>query len=434
MGGPLRRRGADPVAPSPRSRAGLRDVVLVLAATALPVVSLIWASGVARTEVERRALEGLVATAKATVLHEQQAWDDAVRVVLTAASRPVPLSALELRDTTLASQGVQNILITGPFADVRLYDPAGDLVAMAALPGVTPTPVAGRMAGPPTFGDPVSAGAVIARQVSVPAGIGGFGRLVVDVDMTQLLGKPSNLAFGRTGTKFLVTREGLIVAGSAAVGQPLLAPENLEIAAKGRPATKTIFSPFFRRLTVESYEPVPDQNVGILVQQARSEVMAGADRLAALLRWVALAVGVLGASLAVVLGVVLSRRSRRLVASEQRLVDSETASRRRLEQFLDAMPIGVLVATPDGRASYANREAERLLGRGVLPGDDAEEGAEVYSAFYAGTGKPYPTEAMPLARALGGDSTHTDDIEIGRPGASVPVEVWATPVRAGPVH
>lgn len=422
------RAGGDPGERPSKSRSGLRAAALVLTATAFPVLSLIWASQVAGDEVERRALAGLAATAKATVLQEQQAWDDAVRVAVSAASRPVPLSALELGDTALARQGVENILITGPFADVRLYGAFGNLVASAALPGVTPTPVGIAVPGPPTIGEPVSVGTVIARQVSVPAGPGGAGRLVVDVDMTQLLGKPSDLAFGRTGAKFLVTREGVIVAGSTAVRTTILAAENLKIAAAGKPVTTMVFSPFFGRQTAESYEPVPGQNVGILVQQARSEVMAGTDRLSALLRWVAFAVGLLGVTVAVFLGVILGRRSRRLVASEQRLAESETASRRRLEQFLDAIPIGVFVATPDGRPSYANREAERLLGKGLIQG--SESFAEGYGALVAGTNEPYPATEMPLVRALGGESTHAEDMEITRPDATIPVEVWATPVLA----
>ena len=66
-----------------------------------------------------------------------------MRVITSAASRPVPLSALQSRDATLASQGVQNVLITGPFAAVRLFDGAGELLAAAALPGVVPTPYTG---------------------------------------------------------------------------------------------------------------------------------------------------------------------------------------------------------------------------------------------------------------------------------------------------
>lgn len=33
--------------------------------------------------------------------------------------------------------------------------------------------------------------------------------------------------------------------------------------------------------------------------------------------------------------------------------------------FLEAIPVGVFIARPGGRPYYANREAVRLLGRGV---------------------------------------------------------------------
>jgi PAS domain S-box-containing protein len=361
--------GAGSGRPTPASGSGLRAIAVVLAATALPILSLMWAAGVARTEVERRASAGLTATAKATVLQEQQAWDDAVRVVVSAASRPVPLSALELRDTGLATQGVQNILITGPFAAVRLYSPFGDVVATAALPGVTPTPVTSIAPGPPTFGDPTSVGTGTARQVSVPAGTAGAGRLVVDVDLSHLLGKPADLGFGRTGAKFLVTPQGMVVAGSAAVGTRLLSPVNLRIAAEGQPVTTVLFSPFYKRLSVESYEPIPNQNLGILVQQSRSEVMAGADRLSALLRWVAMGVAVLGTMVAAFVGVILGRRSRRLIASERRLAESETASRLAADQvqFLSvvtaAMSEGVVVVrAADSTIAYANTSYESMFG------------------------------------------------------------------------
>ena len=180
------------------------------------------------------------------------------------------------------------------------------------------------------------------------------------------------------------------MAGSSAVGTRLLSPINLAIAAAGKPVTTVIYSPFFGRLTAESYEPIPGQNLGILVQQARSEVMRGADALAARLRWAAFAVALLGAGLAVSMGLLLSRRARRLAAAELRLSESHEDSRRRLEQFLEAMPIGVFVARSNGEPYYANREAERLLGRGILPGVAADRLAEVYGVYVAGTDDPYP--------------------------------------------
>jgi PAS domain S-box-containing protein len=396
----------------------------------VPIFSLLWASGVARAEVEHRALAGLEATAKATVLQEQQAWDDAVLVVTSAASRPVPLSALESRDTMLADQGAQNILITGPFASVRIVDAAGNLAASAILPGVTPTPLSAADGPGPTFGAPISVGSRNARQVAVSLG-GLKARLVVDIDLTRLLGRPADLRFGRTGEKFLTTSDGTIVAGSSAVGTRLLSPPNLAIAAAGKPVTKVIYSRFFGRLTAESYEPVPGQNLGILVQQAQSEVMHGADALAARLRWAAVIVAILGAGLAISMGLLLSRRARRLAAAELRLSESHEDSRRRLEQFLEAMPIGVFVARSNGEPYYANREAERLLGRGIVPGVAADQLAETYEAYVAGTDDRYPAASMPLVRALQGETSHADDMEIHRPGGTIPVEVWGTAARAG---
>ncbi len=405
-----------------------RTAVVVLLATAVPVASLLWASGVARAEVEQRALAGLASTAKATVLQEQQAWDDAVRVITSAASRPVPLSAIQSRDVTLAGQGARNILGTGPFSAVRIFDSEGNLVALAALPNVTTTPTGGIGPGALTIGDPVGDATGNFRQVAVPIGA-GRARLVVDVDLTQLLGKPSDLAFGRTGAKFLVTPAGLIVAGSTAVGTELRSAINRSIAATGKPVTKIVFSPFYSRDTVESYEPIPGQKLGILVQQARTEVMGAADDLSGRLRWAAVVVAVLGTILAGAFGVFLRRRGRRLAASERQLAASEGESRQRLEQFLDAIPIGVFVAGPDGRPEYANREAERLLGRGVVPGARADELAMVYGAYVAGTGEPYPAADMPLLRALSGETTHIDDMEIRRTDLTIPVEVWGTAVR-----
>ncbi len=426
------RRGASG-APDRAGRVGPRTFALVALATMVPVATMLWASVVAQTEVEQRALDGLTATARATVLQEQQAWDDAVRVAVTAASRPVPLSAVDSHDAQLATQGMANILASGPFDAVRLYDAGGALVAVAARSGTTPVAATGLTAGPVTFGGTVINGSQISRQVSVAAGaadVPKLGRLVVDVDVTQLLGKPDGLAFGRTGVKVLVTRAGMVVAGSTSVGQPLRAITNLAMVAAGRPATAVLFSPLYQRVNVESYEPIPGQDMGILLAQDRAEVMAGADRLVGRLRWVAGAVCVLGGLLAVGLGLLLGRRSRRLVAIEQRLAATEAESRRRLEQFLDAMPIGVFVATPEGRPHYANREADRLLGRGVVPGAGPGQLAEVYQAYVAGTDDLYPAERMPLLQALAGTTSHVDDMEIHGEDGTVPVEVWGTPIRA----
>ena len=104
-------------------------------------------------------------------------------------------------------------------------------------------------------------------------------------------------------------------------------------------------------------------------------------------------------------------------------------SEHRLFQFLDALPVAVFISSPGGQPYYANDEGERLLGRGVAPGIGADELAETYGVFLAGTDQRYPTERLPSVRALHGHPSHVDDLEIHQPdGAVIPLEVWARPV------
>jgi PAS domain S-box-containing protein len=101
----------------------------------------------------------------------------------------------------------------------------------------------------------------------------------------------------------------------------------------------------------------------------------------------------------------------------------------RLFQFLDALPVAVFISSPGGQPYYANDEATRLLGRGVAPGVGAGELAETYGVFLAGTDRLCPADRVPVVRALRGQPSHDDDLEIHKPdGAVIPLEVWARPV------
>jgi PAS domain S-box-containing protein len=124
---------------------------------------------------------------------------------------------------------------------------------------------------------------------------------------------------------------------------------------------------------------------------------------------------------------------RRMALTEAtRAATAETAAREsenRLFQFLDVMPVGVFIASPGGRPYYANHEAERMLGQGVVPDIDANKIAETYNVFVIGTDQLYPTESVPVVRAFLGQSSHIDDMEIRKPDDDViPVEVWGRPV------
>jgi PAS domain S-box-containing protein len=120
------------------------------------------------------------------------------------------------------------------------------------------------------------------------------------------------------------------------------------------------------------------------------------------------------------------------VAESARQAGAELAAReseQRLFQFLDFMPVAVFIALPGGQPYYANDEAERVLGRGVVPGVGGAELAETYHVFQSGTDRPYPIQQLAINRAAQGTTSHTDDMEIRKPDSAViPLEVWGRPV------
>ncbi|BAZ21459.1 serine/threonine protein kinase and signal transduction histidine kinase with GAF and PAS/PAC sensor [Kalymmatonema gypsitolerans NIES-4073] len=101
---------------------------------------------------------------------------------------------------------------------------------------------------------------------------------------------------------------------------------------------------------------------------------------------------------------------------------------RRLTQFLEAIPIGIGVLDAQGRPCYANRMAVELLGKGVVPSATAEQLREVYQLYVAGTSQQYPSDQLPIVRALRGEQAIADDIEIHQPDRIIPVESRGTPV------
>ena len=100
----------------------------------------------------------------------------------------------------------------------------------------------------------------------------------------------------------------------------------------------------------------------------------------------------------------------------------------RLTQFLEAMPVGVFVLNADGRPYYANQTAQQILGKDIVNETAITQLPEVYQAYLAGTEQLYPAEQQPIAQALNGESTKTDDLEIHQADKIIPLEVSATPV------
>jgi signal transduction histidine kinase/PAS domain-containing protein len=93
------------------------------------------------------------------------------------------------------------------------------------------------------------------------------------------------------------------------------------------------------------------------------------------------------------------------------------AERRALFDVLDTLPMGVIVAeAPGGRMTYLNPAAL------ALGGGDAEVLAAPAIADYTlrwglfrPTGEPFPSDELPLARALAGEATHDVEMLVRRP-------------------
>ena len=106
-------------------------------------------------------------------------------------------------------------------------------------------------------------------------------------------------------------------------------------------------------------------------------------------------------------------------------------SEQQLKQFLGAMPVGVFVVDAQGQPYYANQTAERLLGKGIVAKTAPKDLAHIYHAYRVGDGDLYPSEALPLMRALRGECSAIDDLEVDNGQRRIPLEVWGTPILDG---
>lgn len=106
-------------------------------------------------------------------------------------------------------------------------------------------------------------------------------------------------------------------------------------------------------------------------------------------------------------------------------------SEQRFAQFIEGLPVGVLVVDSEGKLVYASRKARELAAKGLKELDDeacVEKFSELYQIFVAGTDQPYPIAKAPIYRALLGESSTVDDMEIHRPEGNVQIEVSGAPI------
>ncbi len=101
---------------------------------------------------------------------------------------------------------------------------------------------------------------------------------------------------------------------------------------------------------------------------------------------------------------------------------------KRLEEFLEALPVAIGVLDATGRPYFANKKAREILGKGVVPNIKPDQIAEVYQNYIVGTNIPYPTEKLPVVRALQGEIASANDIEIRVGDKVIPIEAWGSPI------
>ncbi len=104
------------------------------------------------------------------------------------------------------------------------------------------------------------------------------------------------------------------------------------------------------------------------------------------------------------------------------------ASQSQMAQFLEAIPVGIGIVDASGRPYYANQRGIQLMGKAIDPAVPPDQLAEVYQFYVSGTNQIYPTEKLPAIRALSGEHTRIDDMDIQQSNATIPIEVWGTPV------
>lgn len=104
------------------------------------------------------------------------------------------------------------------------------------------------------------------------------------------------------------------------------------------------------------------------------------------------------------------------------------AKESRLNQFLEALPIGVSVHDLAGKLIYANQVGLDLLQIEQPPLVKKEEFATADQIYNSQTQQLYKTEDLPVVRALAGETVHTDNLELRSGSEAVLLEVHATPI------
>jgi len=134
--------------------------------------------------------------------------------------------------------------------------------------------------------------------------------------------------------------------------------------------------------------------------------------------------GFISVSLLLIVFLFLTKEIRQRKETEKEIRNSE----KRLINFLEAVPAGIYILKADGKPYYANEEAKKILGVGIEPNASPENLAEIYHAYIQGTNTRYPSDLIPIVRALKGERSTISDIEIWKPDVIATLYVTGAPI------
>ena len=116
------------------------------------------------------------------------------------------------------------------------------------------------------------------------------------------------------------------------------------------------------------------------------------------------------------------------VSDRQRAEVELSESQSRLNQFLEAVPVGIFVLDANAHPYYANQMAQQILGKEIITTSLSDQLSEIYRVVSVGTTQLYTLDQLPAMRALKGESVTVDDMEIRHADKIIPLEMLATPV------
>ncbi len=103
-------------------------------------------------------------------------------------------------------------------------------------------------------------------------------------------------------------------------------------------------------------------------------------------------------------------------------------SEKKMVEFLETVAVGIIVIDARGKLDYINHKAQQLLGKQVIRGVNVAQISEIYQLYQARSDRLYPTDNLPGIRALRGECTTINDLEIHQDNKIIPIEAWGTPI------